>query len=74
MLLKVIQKSHLKNYVELWDGSDSNWAHAPPEDVLHEVTTWIDNNELGQRTAYNGWQLRSSAALTAFILKWSPVL
>jgi len=73
MLLTVIQKPHLKNYVELWDSSDPTWAHAPAEDVLHEVTLWVNNNELGRRTAYNGWQLRSAAAMTAFMLKWSPV-
>lgn len=73
MLLTVIQKPHLKNYVELWDSSDSSWAHAPPDSVLHEVTSWVHDNELGQRTAYNGWQLRSSAAMTAFVLKWNPI-
>ena len=73
MLLKIIQKSHAKNYLEIWNGEDPTWAHAPPEDFLNEVTSWVAVNELGRRTSYNGWQLRSTAAVTAFMLRWSPI-
>lgn len=73
MLLKIIQKTHLKNYLEIWDGEDPSWSHAPTQDFINEVTAWVDANELGHRTAFNGWQLRSTAAVTAFMLRWSPV-
>ena len=70
-MLKIVRKPHISNYVELWqDGND--WAHAPSEKVLNEVSTWVNDNELGRRTAHNGWQLRSAAAVTAFTLRWSP--
>lgn len=72
MLLKIIQKHHLTNYVELWDNADPSWAHAPPDSFLAEVTEWVYAHELGRRTSHNGWQLRSSAALTAFMLRWQP--
>lgn len=70
-MLKVVQKPHLTNYIELWWDS-GDWAHAPAESLLTEVSNWVAANELGRRTAHNGWQFRSSAAVTAFMLRWSP--
>ena len=71
-MLKVVQKPHMTNYIELWWDSN-DWAHAPSDDLLTVVSKWVTDNELGRRTSNNGWQLRSSAAITAFVLRWNPL-
>ena len=73
-MLKVVQKPHISNYIELWwdNENDPTWSHAPSDEILAEVSNWVETNNLGRRTAYNGWQLRSGAASAAFVLRWSP--
>ena len=60
-----------KNYVELWAQADQNFSFPPDDDTLLEVTKWVDENGLGKRMAYNGWQLNDQSGITAFILRWS---
>lgn len=72
MGLKLIQKHPDRHYIEVWADSDTTWSFAPDESVLEEINVWVDENQMGRRTSYNGWQLRGPAFLTAFILRWQP--
>ena len=50
-------------YVEIWDD-------AFDEPTINAITEWVHQNNLGRRTAYNGWHLNSLHAVAQFVLKW----
>lgn len=69
--LKLILKNPAKHYVEIWTDRSTDWSHAPDEDFLRTVTDWLEENDLGIRTSYNGFRLAGPEAVTAFYLKYS---
>jgi len=75
MGLKVITRKHVKNYVEIWVDKDqlgvASWSFAPDDSVLLEIDQWVEEHQVGRRTAYNGWQLHNPQCLTMFMLRWS---
>jgi len=54
----------------VWADRESDWSHAPDEDIIMEITNWVATTVQGRRTAYNGWQMHSAQDVTAFMLKW----
>jgi hypothetical protein len=69
--MKVVQKNPKRDYVELWADPDSDWTFAPDEEFLNQVNEWVQQNELGYRTSYNGWKLRGPSSVVLFFLKWN---
>ena len=62
-IIKLDRKGH---WVELkWDNMLIN------ESNMLIVDQWVIKNNIGKRMAFNLWRLKSTAAVTWFILKWS---
>ena len=39
--------------------------------AMMKINEWINENNLGQRMAFNMWKLKNRASLNWFILRWS---
>lgn len=70
MDVKLILKDPKRYYIEIWTDRAQDWSHAPDEDYLLEVDSWLQQHKLGIRTSYNGFRLVGPEALTAFYLKY----
>jgi len=70
LTFRLITRPGKPHYVEVWADRESDWSHAPDEDIIMEITNWVATTVQGRRTAYNGWQMHSAQDVTAFMLKW----
>lgn len=41
------------------------------DETMIAINTWVVENNLGKRLAYNLWKLKNKSARDWFILKWS---
>jgi hypothetical protein len=53
-----------------YDSTDLAYYYFHSEQELNDINSWVEENNLGERTYINRWKLRDDLALAVFILKW----